>query len=131
MSERNVEIARAMIDAANRDDWDATIENVAPNFQWDNSRAIGADNRAVFTAEQAVRFFKGMKEVWESASIEIDELIPIGDHVVVPHTVQIVGRDGIQAQARTTWLFTIRDGMIERVCLYQDRQEALDAARAD
>ena len=47
MSEENVEIVRAMIDAANRGDWDATIKYAAPSFVWDNSRALGTDNPVV------------------------------------------------------------------------------------
>jgi hypothetical protein len=31
-------------------------------------------------------------------------------------------------QARGTWLWTIRDGLVVRVCLYQELQEALEAA---
>ena len=129
MSEENVEVVRAMIDAANRGDWEATIKDAAPGFVWDNSRAIGTDNRVVLTsAEQARDFFKELNEIWESMRIEINETIPTGDHVVVPHTTHIRGRDGIEAQARTTWLFRICDGKIERVCLYQTRAEALEAA---
>ncbi len=60
--------------------------------------------------------------------IELDELIPAGEHVVAPHTSHLRGRDGIEVQARTTWLFTLRHGKIERLCLYQDKQEALEAA---
>jgi ketosteroid isomerase-like protein len=40
----------------------------------------------------------------------------------------MVGRDGIEVQARTAWIWTLRDGMIVRVCLFQDKQEALRAA---
>jgi ketosteroid isomerase-like protein len=129
MSQQNVEVVCAMIDAVNRGDWDATIKDAAPDFVWDNSRAIGTDNRVVLTsAEQARDFFKELNEIWESFRIEINETIPIGDHVVVPHTGHVRGRGGIEVHARTTWLFTIHDGKIERVCLYQDKQEALDAA---
>jgi ketosteroid isomerase-like protein len=129
MSRQNVETVRAMIDAANRGDWDATIKDAAPGFVWDNSRAIGTDNRVVLgSAEEARDFFKGFNEIWESFRIEIDEMIPIGDHVVVPHTSHIRGRDGIEARARTTWLFTVRNGKIKRVCLYQGKNEALEAA---
>ena len=71
---------------------------------------------------------QGVREFWESAWTEIDELIPVGDHVVVPHASHVRGRDGIEAQGRTTWLFTIRNGQIERICLSQDKQEALEAA---
>ncbi len=128
MSEQNLEIVRAAIDAANRGDWDAAFKDAAPGFEWDNSRAIGADNKAVWTLGQALQFFKELRDLWESAWIEINELIPMGDHVVVPHTTHVRGRDGIEARARTTWLFTIRNGQIERVCLYQEKQEALETA---
>ncbi|MEK6327093.1 MAG: nuclear transport factor 2 family protein [Actinomycetota bacterium] len=128
MSQENVEIVRAAIDAANKGDYDAAFKDAAPDFEWDNSRAIGADNRAVFSLQEAREFFKGVRGLWESAWIEINELIPIGDYVVLPHTTQVRGRDGIEVQARTTWLFTIRNGKIERICLYQERQEALEAA---
>jgi ketosteroid isomerase-like protein len=47
--------------------------------------------------------------------------------VVVPTTEHFVGRDGIEVQARNIWTWTIRDGMIVRACLYQDKQEALEA----
>jgi hypothetical protein len=42
-------------------------------------------------------------------------------------TTDFVGRDGIVVQARNAWTFTIRDGMIVRTCMYQDKQEALKA----
>lgn len=128
MSQENVEIVRAAIEAANRGDWDAVFKDAAPDFEWDNSRAIGTDNRAVWTAEEAREFFKGTTEFWEASWIEIEETLSAGDHVVVPHTTHIRGRDGIEAKARTTWVFTVRDGEIERACLYQERQEALEAA---
>jgi hypothetical protein len=47
--------------------------------------------------------------------------------VVVPTTVHMVGRDGIEVQARTTWTYTFRDGAMERACMFQERGEALEA----
>jgi len=47
--------------------------------------------------------------------------------LVVPSTMHLVGRDGIGVQARNTWTVTIRDGMIVRTCIYQDKLEALKA----
>jgi ketosteroid isomerase-like protein len=128
MSHENVEIVLAAVDAANRGDYGAAFKDAAPNFEWDSSRAIGLDNRGIFSLAAAQRMFAEMRALFESSWIEIDEAIPVGDHVVVPHTTHARGRDGIEVKARTTWLFTIRDGKIERVCLYQERQEALEAA---
>ena len=62
-----------------------------------------------------------------SARLEPQEFIEAGEHVVVPCTFHATGRDGIELQARVTWTFTIRDGAVERICLYQERQEALEA----
>jgi hypothetical protein len=39
------------------------------------------------------------------------------------------GRDGIEVQARSAWLITIRDGEQAALTLYQTTEEALEAAR--
>ena len=127
MSQENAEIVKAVIEAANRGDLDAAFEDAAPSFEWDNSRSMNADTRGILTVSEARQVFKEALGLWESAWIEINELIPMGDQVVVPHTIHVCGRDGIETQARSTWVFTIRIGKMERVCLYQNRDEALEA----
>ena len=127
MSQENVEIVRAAVEAINRGDWDAVFKDAAPSFEWDNSRALNPDTRGLFTAAEARQVFKQALGLWESARIEINEVIEMGDHLVVAHTTHVRGRDGVEAQARTSWLFTIRDGKMERGCLYQDKAEALEA----
>ena len=47
--------------------------------------------------------------------------------MVVPGTGHMVGRDGIEVEARVTFVWTIRDGAIERITMYQERQDALEA----
>jgi ketosteroid isomerase-like protein len=86
MSQENVEIVQAAIDAANRGDWDAVFKDAAPGYKWDSSRALNPDTSGVFTADEAVRIFKQGVQLWESLWIEINDVIEVGDHVVVPHT---------------------------------------------
>jgi hypothetical protein len=38
----------------------------------------------------------------------------------------MVGREGIEVEARLTLVSTIRNGAIERITMYQDRQDALE-----
>jgi ketosteroid isomerase-like protein len=66
-------------------------------------------------------------ESWQSVRIEPEDFIEEDEHVIVRTTEHFVGRGGIEVQARNTWTYTIRDGMIARMCLYQDKQEALKA----
>jgi ketosteroid isomerase-like protein len=51
-----------------------------------------------------------------------------GEHVVVPWTMRGLGRDGIELEARVTWTFTVRGGAIQRLSMYQEFDDALEAA---
>ena len=51
----------------------------------------------------------------------------MGDSVVVPNVVYQRGRDDIEVSARSTLLYTLRDGKVTRVCLFQEEDEALKA----
>jgi ketosteroid isomerase-like protein len=127
MSQENVEMARAAIDALNRKDLDAFFKDVAPGFELDFSRAVGP-YRGVFRLDQARRSVEEFRETWESARVEPHEFIEAGDLVIVPVTGHLKGRGGIEVVASTTFVWTIRNGAIERMVMYQSRQDALEAA---
>jgi ketosteroid isomerase-like protein len=127
MSQENVEIVRAAIDAYNRGDVDAAFKDVSPDFEYDQTRAVGID-RGVFSLEQFQSLLATFTDSWDSFTIGADELIDAGDDVVMPFTNVARGRDGIEVQARGVWVWTIRDGSIVQACLYQERDEALEAA---
>ena len=127
MSQENVEMVRAAIGAFNRGDVDAAFKDVSPDFEYDQTRAVGID-RGVFNLDQFRSLLATFTDSWESFRIGADELIDAGEDVVMPFTNVAQGRDGIEVEARGIWTWTIRDGAIVRACLYQDRQEALAAA---
>jgi ketosteroid isomerase-like protein len=127
MSQENVEIVRRSLEAGNRGDFEAVFKDAAPDFEYDLSRAVGPW-RGVYGRDRALSVIRDVVESWEWVRVEPHELIEVGEHVVVPWTMQGVGRDGIELEAQATWLCTIRDGLIVRICLYQEREEALEAA---
>jgi ketosteroid isomerase-like protein len=128
MSQENVEIVRAAHDAFNRGDIDAAFEDFAPDFELDMSRAIGINvTRDVYDLDQFRRLLEEFVGSWDSFRLGADEFIDAGEHVVTPFTNRASGRDGIELQARGTWVWTIRDRVVVRACLYQERQEALQA----
>jgi ketosteroid isomerase-like protein len=126
MSQENVEIVKANIDAYNREDWDAFFKDAAPGFELDLSRAVGPWH-GVFGLDQARRIVGEFRETWESARMEPHEFIEAGDLLVVPVTQHLKGRGGIEVVVRGTWVWTIRNGAFERVTMYQERQDALEA----
>jgi ketosteroid isomerase-like protein len=125
MAQENVEIVRAWYDAFNREDWDAMVKDAAPGFELDFSRSDGP-LAGVFGLDQIRRAWEEFREIWESAWLEPHEFIEAGDLVVVPGTQHVKGRGGIEVVVSATFVWTIRNGAIERVTMYQERQDALE-----
>jgi ketosteroid isomerase-like protein len=128
MSEENVEIVRAGLDAFNRGDRDAALKDLPPDFEFDMSRAISPDQRGVYGPDQLRQLWDDTVEPFESFRIEAEDFIEAGDQVIVPTTAYARGRGGIEVTARAATIYTIRDGAIVRMCMYQTLREALEAA---
>ncbi len=130
MSQENVEIVRRGIEAYNRGDLDGMLADWAPDavLDWSNSRGLDA---RVFRGHNEIRvFMQRLIGSFENARIElVDHPVEIDDGLVIAENVTYFGgRDGIEVQARSAWLATIRNGKQTSLTLYQTKQEALEAA---
>jgi ketosteroid isomerase-like protein len=131
MSQENVEMIRAAMEAWNRGDWDEALKDAAPDFVLDNSMNSG-DWRGIHQgADEAKRMWGMFTGPWESVRIDVSEFIE-GDKgaVVTRQKSRFVGRDGIElpGPTRSGWLWSIRDGKIVHLATYNDLDEALEAA---
>jgi ketosteroid isomerase-like protein len=126
MSQENVEIVRAFYQAYNRGDFDAALENAAPGFVLDFSRSLGP-YRGVYGLDQLRSLIADMSATFDSVRFEAHEYIDAAENVVVPVTTHFRGREGIEVKARVAHLWTIRDGSVARVALYQELRETLEA----
>jgi ketosteroid isomerase-like protein len=129
MSQENIEIVQAAFEAWSRRNWDAAVKHAAPDAEFDWSRAYGP-YRGVYRLDQWRRLIEDFSGTFDSARIEAREFIDGGEHILVPVTTYTRGRDGIEATAGGSHVWTIRDGAVARVCYYQEHQrhEALEAA---
>jgi ketosteroid isomerase-like protein len=130
MSQENVEIVRAGFAAYNRRHLDGILENWAPDavLDWSNSRGLDA---GVYRGHDEIRaFMQRFLATWDEVRIEIvDGPVEVEDGVLITENVAYLrGRDGIDVQARSTLLATIRDGEQTSLTLYQTKQEAFEAA---
>ena len=131
MSQENVEIIRAAMEAWNRGDWDEALKDAAPGFELDNSSNAGEWRGVHRGPDQAKRMWEAFLEPWESIRIEVSEFIEADEGVVVTRQkAHFVGRDGIElpGPTRSGWLWMIRDGKLARLAIYNDLDEALKAA---
>jgi ketosteroid isomerase-like protein len=127
MSQENVEIVGRAIEAFNRQDFDAALRDVARDATVDMSHSRGPD-AGVYAGHDAVRrFWTDMTEPFEQHTMVPEELIPHGDHVVVPMTTRMRGRGGIELEAKSAAVALLREGRLVRWTMYQEKAEALKA----
>jgi ketosteroid isomerase-like protein len=120
-------LIRTVVEALNRRDWDAALAHLAPDFEYDLTRT-DSPLQGVYARDEMRAVAEEFLGVWESADYEPREFVHAEERVVVPFTTHFLGRGGIEMRNDAVWVWTIRDGAIARLALFQDRSEALEAA---
>ena len=129
MSQENVEVVRRGIEAWNRRDpitWSSLWRSDAV-IDWSRARGL---LRGVYRGERERQAF--WDELWTTfqyVQIETHGYTESGSEVVVPNTGHLRGREGIEVTARSTLVFTVENRQITRLRMFQERTEALEAAR--
>jgi ketosteroid isomerase-like protein len=127
MSEENVEIVRRGIEALNRRDVSAARAVWRSDAEIDWSRSKGP-LKGVYRGRGEVASFQN--EFWstfEKVEVEAHGFTQAGSDVVVPNTAHMRGREGVEVIARSTFVFTVENGQITRLRMFQGRAEALQA----
>jgi len=132
VSQENAEIARQAHEAFNRPDigvfdLDVFYRLADPDLVVDWSRSEGLE-AGIYRGEAATRrFWNTFFEAFERVVVEPLEFIEHGESVVVPHHFHAWGRQGVEVDAHSAVLFTVRDGRIIEMRLYRQTAEALKA----
>lgn len=125
----NVEVVRRGFAAWDRGDHGAAMANFASDIEIDASERIL--NPAVYTGiDGAMRFSQEIAETWGEFHVEVEELLPAGDQVVVlVHSTGQGRASGAPVDSRAAWVVVVSEGKVKRMRLYRDRARALAAAR--
>jgi ketosteroid isomerase-like protein len=127
VSQENVEIVRRSIDAFNGRDLDLASEEWDAEAMVDWSRSAGVD-AGVYRGREAVRaFFGNWLEMFDQFDFKVDEFIERGEHVAMPNVTRLRGRDGVEVEAHSVVVATVREGRIVAWRLFGNRAEALKA----
>jgi SnoaL-like domain len=97
-----------------------------PEIDWSRSRS---PLRGVYRGPGGLETF--WDEFWSTfkdVQLEAHGFRQAGSEVVVPNTAHFRGREGIEVIARSAFVFTVENGQLTRLRMFQERAEALAAA---
>jgi ketosteroid isomerase-like protein len=129
MSQENVEIVRRGVETWNRRDLRTWLALFSSDAEIDWSRARGPLKGVYRGPGEIETLWNEFFFTFEEAQIETTHgFTDAGSEVVVSNTSHFRGREGIEVSASSTWVFTLENGKITRLRLFQERAEALEAA---
>jgi ketosteroid isomerase-like protein len=125
MSVENVEIARAAYEAFRRGDLKGVGEYFADNVVWETPDTLPTGG--VFRGRDAVLGnFAELPKYWSKFSVDPDEYIDAGDHVVVRGVQSVTGPGG-STESRYLHLITLSNGKIVRGEFIADTVKGMQA----
>jgi ketosteroid isomerase-like protein len=128
MSQENVEIVRRGLEAWNRRDLTTWLGSFHPDAELDWSRSRGPLMGVYRRHDGLGTFWEAWFSTFEQVHLETHGFTEAGSEVVAPNTARLQGRQGIEVIARSTFLFTVRNGQITCLRMFQEQAEALEAA---
>jgi ketosteroid isomerase-like protein len=133
MSQENVEIVRANIDAFNRGDYEAALAAVDEDVEWHVPERVAAldapASGMVRGRERVAEVFARWLGAWDPFSFEVTEIVGHGERVFLAGLQVGRGRhSGVDVSVPTFHVCTLRDRRIVVMQTFPDRAGALEAA---
>ena len=132
MSEENLDVVRRIYDAAARRDDVIPFEVYAEDIIWDisNSRRALLAMKPVYHGHDGVRqYWRENVSVFGEVDFEVEELIDAGDQVLAVIREREVGRaSGVPVETTHLAVYTLRGSKVIQMQVFDDRQQALEAA---
>jgi ketosteroid isomerase-like protein len=119
------DLLRAAYDALGRRDFEALSGLADPGFEMDLTDRVL--NPATYRgAEGLARFIQEVDELWASMDLTVEQVLERDDEALAVLRVKLQGRgSGVQLNDRIAQWWTLRDGKLVGMRLYQDVDAAL------
>jgi ketosteroid isomerase-like protein len=135
MSQENVDLVLGQFEAVNARDFDAVLdawaEDVTLLTHGDLAGLVGVTGHNAVAGKEAVSDWYGdwFRQFARDYRFEIDQVHDLGDRVLIVATHHARGRtSGVPVTIRSGYLYTVREGKVSRMELWDDGNDALEAA---
>ena len=131
MSQENVERFKRAVDAYNRRDADALLEDMDAEVERYPAILVGLGGEAaVFRGHDGIRaMFREVDETLAEIHVEVLEIRDLGDRIFATGSLRTRGKtSGVETEAPFGYIAHFRDDKAFRIQTYLDPAEALKAA---
>lgn len=127
MSQEDLELVRSAYDAWNKDDLEAQLALLHPEFEYVTS-GLFPGLAPIYRGHEGYRdFWRDFKQVWESLRIDIAQLDEVGEQYVALLDFEARSRDGLTVRRQWGNVLSVRDGLAVRIQAFGSWAEALEA----
>jgi ketosteroid isomerase-like protein len=131
MSQENVEGFKRAIDAGNRRDIDAMLEELDPEVEWHPALLASLEGQpTVYRGREGVQeWMQELYEAFAEVHIDIAEIRDLGDRLIAIGRIRARGgASRAETESPFAWVIEAKNGKATRVRGYLDPKEALEAA---
>jgi ketosteroid isomerase-like protein len=131
MSQENVEAFKRGLEAGNRGDIEALLEELDPKIEWHSAlHALLGGEQTVFRGHDGVReMIRDLNEAFDQIHIEMSEIRDQGDGLVAIGRTRTRGKaSGAETETPLAMVTEVKNGKTISIRAYLDPNEALDAA---
>ena len=131
MSQENVESFKRGLEAGNRGDVEALLEELDPEVEWHNALlALLGGEQTVFRGYDGVReMMRDLNEAFGEIHIEITEIRDLGDRLLAIGRTRARGKgSGVPTETPLGLVTEVKNGKTVSIRGYLDPDEALEAA---
>jgi uncharacterized protein len=125
MSAENVATVRTAYEAFRRGDLGAVAEHFAEDAEWETPESLPLGG-LVSGRDAIIENFSQIPSYWSAFSVDPEEYIDAGDHVIVTGVQSATGPGG-SFESRYLHLFKLSDGKVVRGEFIGDTAKARDA----
>lgn len=125
MSAQTAERARRVMDAVGRRDLEFLTRETHPDVEWQSFFRLRGE--VGYLGHEGLRQWAAdLDDAFEVARPEIDDVIAVGETVVVVGRLRYRGKEsGVETATPTGWLLCFRDGRVTRFRAFSEPEQAL------
>ncbi len=126
---QDIDALRAAYAAFNRGDIDAAVKPLDAQIEWSEPAEFPGGG-TYHGRDDVKRYLTQSRAAWAEVSSEPEQLIPVGNRIVVFVHARVRPKDSNKWQdVRLADVYAVRDGKATQMRAFADRQEALRWAR--